>query len=95
MSANTKGAAAAIVSAICFGLMPLISKTIYAAGSNPLTVVFLRFFIAPEDTDAALQFGVSDLLPRRDVDKQMEMVVEDCVRHDNNARKCRGAAYDV
>ena len=45
MTKHAKGAAAAMLSAVCFGLMPLLTKMIYAQGSEPITVVFLRFLI--------------------------------------------------
>lgn len=46
MNKHAKGAFMVIVSAVCFGLMPLMTKIIYASGSNPITVVLLRFSIA-------------------------------------------------
>jgi len=45
MTKHAKGAAAAMLSAVCFGLMPLLTKMIYAQDSEPITVVFLRFLI--------------------------------------------------
>lgn len=41
-----KGYAFAILSALIYGLMPLMAKHIYADGVNPLTLVFLRNFLA-------------------------------------------------
>ncbi len=41
-----KGYIFAIVSAIIYGLMPLMSKYIYADGVNPITLVFLRNLLA-------------------------------------------------
>ena len=41
-----KGYALAIVSAIVYGLMPLMAKYIYADGVNALTLVFLRNLLA-------------------------------------------------
>mgnify|MGYP000856627055 FL=1 len=40
------GFAAVIVSAIIFGSMPLLAKTIYANGGNAVSLIFYRFFIA-------------------------------------------------
>ncbi|MDL2294496.1 DMT family transporter [Ruminococcaceae bacterium OttesenSCG-928-D13] len=46
MNRRMKGNLAAIVSAVCFGLMPLFAKTIYAEGGNPFSVAFYRFAIS-------------------------------------------------
>lgn len=41
-----KGYLAVIISAILYGCMPLMAKYIYADGVNPMTLVFLRNFLA-------------------------------------------------
>lgn len=41
-----KGYLAAIASAVLFGCMPLMANYIYADGVNPMTLVFLRNFLA-------------------------------------------------
>lgn len=41
-SKNVKGYVFAVLSAVIYGSMPLMSKYIYADGVNPLTLVFLR-----------------------------------------------------
>jgi drug/metabolite transporter (DMT)-like permease len=38
-----KGIAAVVISAVVFGSMPLMAKTIYAEGGNSVTLSFLRF----------------------------------------------------
>jgi drug/metabolite transporter (DMT)-like permease len=40
------GLAAVILSAVLFGAMPLLTKTIYSAGGNTLSAVFLRYAFA-------------------------------------------------
>lgn len=42
----TKGYLLAILSAVIYGLMPLMAKNIYADGVNAITLVFLRNFLA-------------------------------------------------
>ncbi|MDL2327554.1 DMT family transporter [Ruminococcaceae bacterium OttesenSCG-928-A11] len=46
MSQRVKGILAVIISAICFGLMPVFAKKVYAAGGNPFSVAFYRFAIS-------------------------------------------------
>ena len=41
-----KGYIAVILSAVLYGCMPLMAKYIYAEGVNPMTLVFLRNFVA-------------------------------------------------
>ena len=41
-----KGYTLAIISAVIYGLMPLMAKHIYSDGVNPFTLVFLRNFLA-------------------------------------------------
>ena len=43
---SVKGYLFTIISAVIYGLMPLMSKAIYADGVNALTLVFLRNFLA-------------------------------------------------
>lgn len=45
MNKNKLGFLTAIISAALYGLMPLLTKTIYDSGSNSFTVAFLRFVI--------------------------------------------------
>ncbi|MGM0397326.1 MAG: DMT family transporter [Bacillota bacterium] len=40
-----KGYIAVMISAVVFGSMPLMAKTIYQEGGNPVTLTFLRFFL--------------------------------------------------
>ena len=51
-----KGYLAVILSAILYGCMPLMAKYIYADGVNPMTLVFLRNFLALP-VIAAMAFG--------------------------------------
>lgn len=44
--AKTSGYIAVIASAVLFGLMPVMTKAVYAAGGNAITAVFLRYSIA-------------------------------------------------
>lgn len=46
MASKYKGFLAVIVSAVIFGGMPLLVKTIYANGGNPVSLVLYRFVIA-------------------------------------------------
>ena len=41
-----KGYIAVILSAVLYGCMPLMAKYVYADGVNPMTLVFLRNFLA-------------------------------------------------
>lgn len=43
MRRKTFGIAAVVISAICFGIVPLFMKTIIAEGSNTISATFLRF----------------------------------------------------
>ncbi len=45
MFERLKGYIAVIISAIVFGSMPLMAKTVYMEGGNPVTLTFLRFFL--------------------------------------------------
>lgn len=45
-SKMAKGYAVSVLSAVIYGLMPLMAKHIYADGVNALTLVFLRNFLA-------------------------------------------------
>lgn len=45
MFEKLKGYIAVIISAIVFGSMPLMAKTVYQEGGNPVTLSFLRFFL--------------------------------------------------
>lgn len=56
MGKKKLGLIIAIISATLYGLMPLITKTVYASGSNSYTAVFLRMFIG-----AAVFFAVFKL----------------------------------
>ena len=40
-----KGIVAVMISAIVFGSMPLMAKTVYQEGGNAVTLTFLRFLI--------------------------------------------------
>ena len=51
-----KGYIAVILSAVLYGCMPLMAKYIYAEGVNPMTLVFLRNFLALP-VIAAMAFG--------------------------------------
>lgn len=42
MKTRRLGDILAVVSAVLYGMMPLFTKTVYASGSNPFAVVFLR-----------------------------------------------------
>ena len=46
VSKTTKGYLFAVLSAVIYGSMPLMSKYIYADGVNPFTLVFLRNFFS-------------------------------------------------
>lgn len=46
MDNKSKGFLAVITSGIIFGSMPLLAKISYSSGSNPLNLVFWRFFMA-------------------------------------------------
>jgi drug/metabolite transporter (DMT)-like permease len=46
MDKKTLGFIAVIISAIIFGSMPLLAKTIYSNGGNAICLIFYRFFIA-------------------------------------------------
>lgn len=46
LSKTTKGYLFAVLSAVIYGCMPLMAKHIYADGTTPMTLVFLRNFIA-------------------------------------------------
>ncbi|MCQ2414851.1 MAG: EamA family transporter [Lachnospiraceae bacterium] len=45
MNRKSIGFIIAIVSAVIYGLVPLLTRTIYESGSNSLTVAFLRFVV--------------------------------------------------
>lgn len=45
MSKRKLGVLIAVTSAVLYGLMPLVTKTVYASGSNQFTVAFLRMCI--------------------------------------------------
>ena len=45
MKAKKLGVMIAIISGTLYGIMPLLTKTVYASGTNPFTVVFLRMLI--------------------------------------------------
>ena len=45
MTSKRNGFLLAIISATFYGLMPLLTKTIYGSGSNSFTVAFLRFVL--------------------------------------------------
>ena len=45
MTEKRLGCILALISGILYGLMPLVTKTIYSAGSNPYTAVFMRMVI--------------------------------------------------
>lgn len=57
MSNKYKGFLAVIVSAVIFGCMPLMAKTIYASGGNPVSLVFYRFAIAIPVLYIAVKFN--------------------------------------
>lgn len=46
MEKKTLGFGAVIISAIIFGSMPLLAKTIYTNGGNAVSLIFYRFFLA-------------------------------------------------
>ena len=52
-----KGIILVSVSAIVYGLMPLMSKIAYSAGSNPIELTFLRFFLG-----AVMLFAINKLI---------------------------------